>query len=748
MKRGLCSCVFLLSLTSTIFGQVKDVGVILPKYGGEQMKKVLVEELNKNFEGYQKKPKIVEVKYSDSGNVREIVSQMNKDPKIGGIFIMTYDFPKGIGNISTDKFITYGMGVIPSSSEQAKNINEIYSSLDISEDCNYLKSLDVQSVAIYIPANADKKLAKNLVAQAEKKGLKATLFHPNDMEGVGTYDAVYLVSLGKEAPQILDRANARAIPTFMMDLNNMYRDKSLMGYDFSKEVAKRARAMSLNYRNFDLGKYDSIIQNSGILERNIYYNMGLAQQIDKYPDYILRNSVKLLNEPQTLKLKLTLADAISIALADNPNIRSSFQDIISNEYEVKVTNAQRLPQVSTDMNYTKLDKNITGGYSGKVQNEVLNTVKLSQLIFSDQANAQVEIQKLTLDSVKSQYRQTVLNYIYNVTSTYLTLLKMSAQLQVERNNYALVEETLRIAKINYEAGASGIQDVYRLQSSLASASSNIATQEANMKQQQTTLNTLLRMPINTEYEYQSFDELKNLFLLNSDILKNYTYKYGKEINKLTKFLAEGALNNSPKLYQLDKNIQIKERENKAYKRERYLPVIEAQGQYYKNNVVKRPWGRGSDVNSPDDYWEVAVGFSLPLIKGGETINSIEMTKSQIKSLEYQKTGLEDNILQTVDQQLTAVMSDYVLTSTTKISAKAAVENLKIVKNLYDQGNAAIVDFLDAQNAALSAELQAIIAEYNLLIDNAALENTYGDYIIMKTPEQRKMIFTKIKSLLN
>lgn len=84
--------------------------------------------------------------------------------------------------------------------------------------------------------------------------------------------------------------------------------------------------------------------------------------------------------------------------------------------------------------------------------------------------------------------------IYYVASTYVNILQLKAQLAIQASNYDLLRETLNVAKINYNVGAGGLQDVYRLQSNVAGALSDISSVKGEIRSQEIYLNNLLNYP--------------------------------------------------------------------------------------------------------------------------------------------------------------------------------------------------------------------------------------------------------------
>ncbi|MEG0398350.1 MAG: TolC family protein, partial [Cetobacterium sp.] len=266
-----------------------------------------------------------------------------------------------------------------------------------------------------------------------------------------------------------------------------------------------------------------------------------------------------------------------------------------------------------------------------------------------------------------------------------------------------------------------------------------------MKVQEAYLNNLLNYPVNRSYEYEDLASIAKTFSIEKDFLQKYAYG-SKGTEALLQFLINGSIKNSQSVRQLDNSLKITDRKVLANSRERYLPVVQAVGNYNKNNIIT-PWGANTDALGEAEYWQAGISVQLPLIKGGEIMQTDNLLKSQKRSLEYQKAAYENQLAQLISQTFTTLLTDYVQTYTTEISATAAEKNLKIVTNLYAEGSVTITDLLDAQTTALTSQLNNVISNYSLLNSTVKLENIYGEYSITKSVAEREQMVRNLKSII-
>ncbi|MGL4946094.1 MAG: TolC family protein [Cetobacterium sp.] len=717
--------IFLVNFSA--FAKVLNVGVILESKSGhsEIALDILKEELNKNFAGTNFEPKISEKYYLENHNIQDGINRLNSNSKIDGIFVLTCAPLENIKNLRGDKFYSIPLGFGTEIKQVPKNVNYIYGDLKLNTllkpfgELTGVKELDV------LISNTDNASLNRLEKDIKLSGIK--------------------VNVKSSSKENLTDAITRGVPSFLVDFNEELIPQSFAGLNLDKEFRKRLRAASLNYMFFKTDKEMGQIVRVNEPRKDIYLNSSIASQIGLYPNLTFLQEISHINEPETINPNLSLKSAVDRSLTGNLDLLKVKQNVFSSYYGTKVANSKRLPQLTANMNYTALDDRSPSSKQGAPANSVNSYLQLSQVIFSDQINASVFIEKLALDSSRKAFEQEQLNTIYYVSSTYVYILQLNAQLKIQMSNYNLLRETLNVAKINYEVGAGGLQDVYRLESDVANALSSISNVKGEIRSQEINLNSLLNYPKDNTYAYESIDTIQNYFLLNNNIGKNFTFG-SKKSKQIENFLIEEALSNSNSLKQIENTIKGKEREYTSNKRERYIPTVTAFGNYNKNNVIT-PWGKNSSRDFPDEYWEAGVGVSLPIISGGEIYYNGQKIQSELKSLEYNKLSYENNLTKEVLQVYTQLLTNYVKTYTTKVSSDVAQKNLKIVKNLYAEGSINITDFLSAQNNALSQELNLVIENFNLINSTLKLENLYGKSSIILNDSEKQYLRSKLQKAL-
>ena len=78
-------------------------------------------------------------------------------------------------------------------------------------------------------------------------------------------------------------------------------------------------------------------------------------------------------------------------------------------------------------------------------------------------------------------------------------------------------------------------------------------------------------------------------------------------------------------------------------------------------------------------------------------------------------------------------------------ADAAGNNLELVSDAYSQGLVSIIDLIDAQNAALVADLSAATAVYDFLVDWVEVERAVGRFSLFMTADGRNDFFDRLQA---
>ena len=113
----------------------------------------------------------------------------------------------------------------------------------------------------------------------------------------------------------------------------------------------------------------------------------------------------------------------------------------------------------------------------------------------------------------------------------------------------------------------------------------------------------------------------------------------------------------------------------------------------------------------------------------------------------QQASVSERIEQRVRAALHVAGSSYASIGLAREGADAARNNLELVSDAYSQGLVSIIELIDAQNAALVADLGAATAVYDFLVDWVEVERAVGRFSLFMTADERSEFFVRLEAFV-
>jgi outer membrane protein TolC len=82
------------------------------------------------------------------------------------------------------------------------------------------------------------------------------------------------------------------------------------------------------------------------------------------------------------------------------------------------------------------------------------------------------------------------------------------------------------------------------------------------------------------------------------------------------------------------------------------------------------------------------------------------------------------------------------------AAEASRKNLDLVTDAYKRGTVSIIGLVDAQNSALSAEINGVNAVYDFMINYFNLERVVGRFDILSDNRDKEAWYQRIEKFFN
>lgn len=548
-------------------------------------------------------------------------------------------------------------------------------------------------------------------------------------------DAVYLMPLmqldERRLRTLVARLTERGLPTFSL-LGESEVDLGVFGgLNTRSTMASIARSSAIEVIELVEGRGGWSATEPEIGGR-LTLNMATAEKLGISPSWELRTSARLLHgDGLRHERPIDLATAIRRAVAANLDLAAADRKVAAGAADIRQARSRYRPQVDIGLAGVAIDENHALAAFGMYARYAAGSAVLNQLIWSDKASADIAIQKelqrareLDLDALR-------LDIARDAVSAYMNVLRTEALVRIRRQQVDLTRTNLELARLRRAVGAAGAGEVLRWEAELATARAGLldAVSAGSLAERQ--LSRLLDEPLTTRWRAKEPAIRTTLEVLGgADQAALLDTPDGHE--RLSSILVESALLRAPELAALDAAIAAQQRGYQAAKRASYSPDVGLQADL--NHIFAKDTTGGPDLGDlgalipeiDDTSWQVAVRAGLPVVTGGANKAGRIRAREELFALETDRRIAAEKLGQRALSALDAATASWSTISLRRQASDAAGKTLDLVRDAYKRGAASILDLLDAQNNALTAELAAETAVYDFLDDWAEVRRSVAD----------------------
>ena len=322
----------------------------------------------------------------------------------------------------------------------------------------------------------------------------------------------------------------------------------------------------------------------------------------------------------------------------------------------------------------------------------------SQIYYNSKIKSELtNVEKADIESYKREL-------VAEIKTAYYNYLKTVQVLKLTEKTTELLKENIRVNERLFANDKITIDNVYRSKAELSKLEQNIAEAVKYNKSAKAYFNFLLNKPLESDIEIS--DETKFSFIETE--LQNSQ---------------ENAINNREELYMLksyekanDYNLKL----NKYNKTPRLTAVVDYgfQGEEYK-------------FTSDDDFIMASFVLSWDLFKGFQNKAKIQQATIDKQIIETQYDEAENRVKLEVFNlyyEVEAVKKAIIAAQQEKLSATKSFE---IINKKYNEGQASLIQFIDARTTMTNAEYNVIITTYDYKIKYAEFERAACLYDIVE-----------------
>ena len=428
-------------------------------------------------------------------------------------------------------------------------------------------------------------------------------------------------------------------------------------------------------------------------------------------------------------LTLTLDDAISLALSDNPTVKVSNLEIERYDYVRKQTLSSLYPQVDASLQYSLAlrRQEMTEGFSFGGKNTFNTAASVSLPLFVPAVYEQLKLNRTQMESAVESARATRIDMIASVRSAYYNVLLAEQSLAVLQEAVLTTERVVENTKSLYENGLASEYDYLTAQVQLSNLRPQVLQTENAIGITKLQLKMYLSIPADVDVEVVgTLDGFRDKVLLSED--------YSRDINDNTT------------LRNLDIQAEMLKHQERLLKASR-MPMVAAFGQvsYMGQERVDlsglmggMAGGAGSQQSdivaqtraSQSKFWwqcPISVGaqVSIPLFAGFKTVNQLREVRNQMSQLDIQRQYAEEGIRLQVEQAINTLITARETMLSNERTVAQAQKAYDISLTRYNAGAGTILELNSSQLSLTQAQLSYSQSIYDYLSAYTSYEKTLG-----------------------
>lgn len=403
-------------------------------------------------------------------------------------------------------------------------------------------------------------------------------------------------------------------------------------------------------------------------------------------------------------LRITLQDAVRIALSDNPTIKVAGQEILLKKEARREAYAGLFPEASLVGSYSRAIKKQSFAMMGEViEVGTDNTYSGGLSVFAPALYKSISLTSTDVNLAVEKSRASRLDMVNQVTKAFFQLLLAQDSYEVLLKSYKQSEDNYNVVKAKYEQGTVSEYDKISADVQMRSLKPTVVSARNGVNLANLQLKVLMGMESDVKVAVEGN-------------LKDY------EMSMFTRQAMprpDNLINNST-LKQLELNaLQLKQTLKLQYTN--FMPTLSASFQYMYTSMNDNFKFKEYDWRP---YSTIGLNLSIPLFKGSN-FTQLKQTRIQMKQLEENRINTERQLT----MQATSYLDNMAASTEQVVSNKEAVfqaeKGRTIAEKRYEVGKGTILELNSSEVALTEAQLTYNQSIYDYLVAKADLDLVLG-----------------------
>jgi len=431
------------------------------------------------------------------------------------------------------------------------------------------------------------------------------------------------------------------------------------------------------------------------------------------------------------QMRLTLAEALELALSENPTVRVAGMEVERYDYVKRQTWGNLIPQLSVGGTYTRsiVKQSMTKGLSFGADNTLTAQGDATWTLFAPTVFRTLKMNDVQRLAAVEAARASRVDLVAEVKKTFYNILLARQSLAVLHESEATVQRTVADTKLRYEHGLASEYDLLTATVQLNNLKPSILQTENSIRMAELLLKMYLSIPEEVEISLVGeLDAMRDAVLGGTDGLTT-------DVSENTDLRA------------LDLQEELLHRQLKVANAGRWPTVAAFFSATYTGNDIDmtRLGALGGAGSAPDGttgagaggavldgskfWWQhpMSAGFrvSIPLFTGLVRMNKSREIRNQIAQIGLQRSYARRQ----VDVQVRSALNDLLTAREAMFAQELTVEQARkaygIADTRYRAGAGMILELNSAQLAQTQAQLGFSQAIYDYLAAKAEYDRIVG-----------------------
>ncbi len=408
-------------------------------------------------------------------------------------------------------------------------------------------------------------------------------------------------------------------------------------------------------------------------------------------------------------LRITLKEAIQIALSENPTIKVADQEIQLKKEANREVIWGLLPEVSLVGSFNHTIEKQTMAMMGQTfkvgsMNSASGGISASLPVFAPALYQSMKLTKADVELAVEKARASRLDMINQVTKAFYQLLLAQDSYNVLQKSYKQSEDNYNIVKAKFEQGSVSEYDKISADVQMRSLKPSVVSAGNGVNLAVLQLKVLLgldsTLPMVVEGNLKDYE------------MAMFTRQAQPQPNDI--------VGGNTTLRQLNMNYDMLQK-NLKLKYTNFMPVLALSFQYMYTTL-------GNDWKISNYQWNpystIGLSLSIPLFKGGN-FSQVKQTKLQIKQLDQTRINTERQLKMQAQSYLDNMAASTEQVVSNKEAVLQAQKGRTIAEKRYEIGRGTILELNSSEVALTQAELTYNQSIYDYLVAKANLDLVMG-----------------------